>query len=80
LSALSGWAVEDGKLSKTFEFGSYLTGLDFARALGLEAEARDHHPDMLVTWRKVKVSLSTHSEDGITDRDVDLARFANDLV
>lgn len=76
---LDAWRVEDGQLSKQFEFGSYLDGLEFASALGQEAEKRDHHPDMTVTWRKVLVSLSTHSEGGITSKDVNLAKFADQL-
>jgi 4a-hydroxytetrahydrobiopterin dehydratase len=79
LGSLTGWSERDGAIHRTFEFDSYLDGLEFARALGQEAERRDHHPDMLITWRKVDVGLSTHSEGGITEKDVDLARFANSL-
>ena len=79
LSTLPGWEVVDGQLSKTYEFGSYLSGVDFAVELANEAESRDHHPDLLITWRKVKVSLSTHSEGGITEKDTGLASFAEGL-
>ena len=79
LGSLPGWSERDGAIHKTFEFESYMGGLEFARSLGEEAERRDHHPDLLVTWRKVDVGLSTHSEGGITEKDVDLARFANSL-
>ncbi|MEO7453342.1 MAG: 4a-hydroxytetrahydrobiopterin dehydratase [Fimbriimonadales bacterium] len=79
LAMLAGWEVEDGQITKTYEFGSYLSGVDFAVALANEAEDRDHHPDMTITWRKVKVSLSTHSEGGITEKDTELASFAEGL-
>ena len=79
LQGLPGWSAEEGQISKTFEFHSYLEGLDFAMALGQEAEKRDHHPDMTVTWRKVKVALSTHSEGGVTEKDTSLAEFAEGL-
>jgi 4a-hydroxytetrahydrobiopterin dehydratase len=71
--------LKDGQIVKTYEFGSYLAGIDFAVELANEAETRDHHPDLLVTWRKVKVSLSTHSEGGITEKDTSLASFAEGL-
>jgi len=74
LSELPGWKVVDGALSKQFDFGAYLTGLEFALKVGQEAERRDHHPDMLITWRKVTITLSTHSEGGITEKDTELAK------
>ena len=79
LNMLPGWEVQDGQITKTYEFGSYLAGVDFAVSLANEAEERDHHPDILITWRKVKVSLSTHSEGGITEKDTELASFAESL-
>jgi 4a-hydroxytetrahydrobiopterin dehydratase len=79
LALLPGWELKDGQIVKTYEFGSYLAGIDFAVELANEAETRDHHPDLLVTWRKVKVSLSTHSEGGITEKDTSLASFAEGL-
>jgi len=80
LEELPGWKVEDGMLTKQFEFGAYLSGLEFATTVGQEAERRDHHPDMLVTWRKVKVLLSTHSEGGITEKDTGLAKFIEESI
>jgi len=80
LQDLPGWKVEDEALTKQFEFGAYLTGLEFAMAVGQEAERRDHHPDMLVTWRKVKITLSTHSEGGITEKDTDLAKHIESRI
>lgn len=76
LQSLPGWSVENGELRKQFDFPLYLDGMDFAVALANEAERRDHHPDMTIGWRKVIVSVSTHSEGGITEKDADLAAFA----
>lgn len=73
LEQLPGWTVRDGGISKSFEFSSYPDGVLFASACAQLAEQRDHHPDMLLTWRKVCISLSTHSEGGITEKDVDMA-------
>ncbi len=80
LSKLSGWQVENGQITKTFEFQAYADGLLFASACGLLAERSDHHPDMMITWRKVKVSLSTHSENGISDKDFALAKQIDSLT
>ena len=79
IAILPGWKVEDDQLTKTYEFGTYLSGVDFAVELANEAESRDHHPDITITYKKVKVSLSTHSEGGITEKDTGLASFAEGL-
>lgn len=73
LTGLPGWGVKDGQLSKTYEFSDYARGLVFASACGHLAETRDHHPDLVITWCKVEVRLSTHSEGGITEKDTELA-------
>ena len=73
LTGFPGWLVIDGQLTKTFEFDTYLAGLEFGTDVGYAAEKMDHHPDLLITWRKVKVSVSTHSEGGITAKDFALA-------
>ena len=72
--------MENGRITKTYEFKTYAHGLLFASACGQLAEKRDHHPDLLMTWRKVKVSLSTHTAQGITEKDISLAREYDALV
>lgn len=73
---LSGWEVVDEGLEKVFGFGSYLEGIEFVRRLALEAEAMDHHPDLEVGWRRVRVRLTTHSVGGVTRLDGALAEAA----
>lgn len=70
----SGWHIAANELVRTFQFGSYLEGIEFVRQAGGAAEAMDHHPDMEVGWRKVTVRLSTHSAGGLTALDFDLAQ------
>lgn len=60
LSKLQGWQREGDMISKTYQLKSYTAGLAFASAVGTLAEALNHHPDMLITWKKVKVSFTTH--------------------
>ena len=69
LQVLPGWNLANGSISKEFNFQSYLAGLNFAYAVGKIAEEKDHHPDILVRWRKVKLTLSTHSIGGLSEND-----------
>jgi 4a-hydroxytetrahydrobiopterin dehydratase len=69
LRVLTGWALTDGSIEKEFHFSSYIAGLDFAYSVGKIAEEQDHHPDILVKWRRVKLTLSTHSVKGLSEND-----------
>jgi 4a-hydroxytetrahydrobiopterin dehydratase len=69
LRNLVGWIMTDGSIEKEFHFKSYLEGLDFAHSVGKIAEEQDHHPDILIRWRRVKVTLSTHSVKGLSEND-----------
>jgi 4a-hydroxytetrahydrobiopterin dehydratase len=74
LSVLPGWERDGDKIQKLFKLDSYLAGLAFASAVGVVAEGLDHHPDILIGWRKVTVSFSTHSAGNkITSLDLEAA-------
>lgn len=73
LKALPGWSAKDRCIVKDFRFGSYMDGIRFVEAVAIEAEAMDHHPDLLVRFADVTAFLFTHSVDGLTYRDFDLA-------
>jgi len=80
LSKLSGWAREGGTISKTFKLESYMAGLAFASAIGTVCEARNHHPDMFIGWRKVTVSFTTHDAGSqLTASDFDAAEAVDAL-
>lgn len=80
LAGLRGWDLVKGELTKTFEFDSYLSGIDFAVEVAKEAEALDHHPNLMVGYRRVTVSVSTHDAGGITAWDFELAARADKLA
>ena len=80
LATLEGWCVEGHELVKTFRFPSYLAGIDFVSRLGQAAEAMNHHPDLLVGWRRVTMRVTTHSTGGLTELDLALAREAERLA
>ncbi|PJZ55388.1 4a-hydroxytetrahydrobiopterin dehydratase [Leptospira barantonii] len=70
----SGWEVrfrdEVPFLSKTYSFNNYLSGVKFVDAIANIAEEMDHHPDILLVYRKVTVEIFTHSKKTITDLDL----------
>jgi 4a-hydroxytetrahydrobiopterin dehydratase len=75
LNELDGWEFENDMITKTYKFDSYVAGLAFATTAGTLAEARDHHPDMAIGWRKVTVSFTTHDAGSkVTQKDIDLAQ------
>jgi 4a-hydroxytetrahydrobiopterin dehydratase len=69
LRILEGWTMSNGTIEKEYHFRSYLDGLDFTYSVGKIAEEQDHHPDILVRWKRVKVTLSTHSVKGLSEND-----------
>ena len=73
LKDLPGWSFESGSIRKEFRFKSYLAGLDFAFSLGKIAELENHHPDLFIGWRRVKVILSTHAIKGLSQNDFVMA-------
>jgi 4a-hydroxytetrahydrobiopterin dehydratase len=73
LDELPGWAAGDGEISKEYRLATFKDAVSFVVRLSYEAESRNHHPDLEVHYNRVKVTLSTHSEGGVTGKDLDLA-------
>jgi len=76
LKVLRGWKLVDNSVEKEFQFKSYHDGLEFAYAVGRIAEQQDHHPDILIRWKMVKLTLSTHSVKGVSENDFIVAANA----
>ena len=74
LSALAGWEREGEAIRREFELDDFKGSVDFVNRLTPEAEAMNHHPDLEISWNKVTVTISTHSEGGLTENDFELAR------
>jgi 4a-hydroxytetrahydrobiopterin dehydratase len=75
LARLSDWSVDNNAITKSFKFKDFIEALSFVNAVGFEAEKMDHHPDILIYgWNNVKIILSTHSAQGITENDFNLAK------
>ena len=79
-SALKGWTRVDGALRRSVTFDSFLDGIAGVQRVAEAAERADHHPDIDIRWRTVTFALATHSEGGITDKDVELAREIDGLL
>jgi len=74
LVALAGWSRAGDVIEKTFERSSFPDAIAFVVQIGFLAEAADHHPDLDVRWRRVRVALTTHDSKGLTQNDIDLAQ------
>ena len=74
LSGLSGWGLEGKAIRKTYTFPDFKGSMAFVVRVALCAEAMDHHPDILVTYSRVVLTLSTHDAGGLTVKDFALAR------
>lgn len=77
--ALPGWTAGDGAISRTFTCATFPDAITFATRIAFDAEAADHHPDILISYTKVTVTWSTHSAGGVTKKDVAAAK-ATDAV
>jgi 4a-hydroxytetrahydrobiopterin dehydratase len=79
MKALNGWTLAGDAIKKQFTFKGFPEAVAFVNRLVPEAEAADHHPDILINYRRVTLMYSTHSEGGLTDKDFAGAAMA-DLV
>jgi 4a-hydroxytetrahydrobiopterin dehydratase len=69
LQRLPGWALAGGELEKTYTFGEFTASMAFVNQVAAIAEAANHHPDIRIAYSRVTLTLSTHSEGGITEKD-----------
>ena len=77
LSGLKDWSLEGRAIRKQFTFHDFPAAVAFVNRLVPEAEAADHHPDIVINYRKVTLLYSTHSEGGLTQKDFDGAAMAD---
>jgi len=75
-----GWAFEDNALARTFTFDSFPDAIAFVTRLAFDAEAADHHPDLAVSYKKVTVRWSTHSDGGVTEKDFAGVRHSDKIA
>jgi len=77
LKSVGGWRLAGNEISKQFTFRDFPEAVRFVDALVPEAEAADHHPDILISYRRVTLTYSTHSGGGLTEKDCAGAAMAD---
>ncbi len=80
LEGLPGWERSGDQIAKEYGFDGFPDAVAFVVRIAYEAEAANHHPDLDIRYNQVTVALSTHSEGGVTVKDVDLARTIEGLA
>lgn len=80
LATLDGWERDGDEIVKTFERASFPAAVAFVVQIGFAAEEANHHPDLDVRWRKVRVALTTHDAGGLTSLDMELAGRLDELA
>jgi 4a-hydroxytetrahydrobiopterin dehydratase len=74
------WKINaNGEIEKTFTSTGFQQSLLFVNAVGLLAESKNHHPDILIQWNKVRLTLITHDAGGLSEKDFELAKMVNSL-
>jgi 4a-hydroxytetrahydrobiopterin dehydratase len=80
VKALNGWTLDGDTIHKQFTFTDFPAAVAFINRLAPEAEAADHHPDILINYKRVTLTYSTHSEGGLTEKDFAGATVADRLA
>ena len=80
LARLPGWELDGAAIRRKYTFKGFPEAVAFIVRLGFDAEAADHHPDILVNYKRVTLTYSTHSAGGLTDKDFDGAARADELA
>ncbi len=76
-TGLQGWSLEGNQIRKQYTFDGFPEAVAFVTRLVSDAEAADHHPDVVINYRKVTLIYSTHSEGGLTEKDFEGAKMAD---
>ncbi len=79
LKGMEGWSHAGKALHKKFTFKSFMLAIGFVNRIAEVAEKAGHHPDITVNYNLVSISLSTHSEGGVTEKDFQLAKEIDGL-
>jgi 4a-hydroxytetrahydrobiopterin dehydratase len=80
MKSLHGWTLQGDEIVKQYTFKDFPEAIAFVDRLAPEAQAADHHPDILINYKRVTLTYSTHSEGGLTDKDFAGAAAADRLA
>jgi 4a-hydroxytetrahydrobiopterin dehydratase len=77
MKTLTGWSLQGDEIRKQYTFKNFPAAIAFVNRVAPGAEAADHHPDILINYKRVTLTYSTHSEGGLTDKDFAGAAMAD---
>ena len=81
LKKIPDWSFKKNQIGTEFHFKDFTEALDFVNKVGSVAEEMNHHPDILLhSWNRVNITVSTHDEGGVTEKDFILAKMINEFV
>ena len=80
LKELEGWSGDTACISKSYTFEAFMDGIAFVNRVAEIAEEKNHHPDIDIRWTTVKTMLSTHSEGGVTHKDIELTKAIDEAA
>lgn len=80
LSGLTGWSREGDAIKRTFDRDDFVGSVRFVESVVGPAEEMNHHPDLAISWSQVTVTITTHSEGGLTAADFELAGRIDELA
>jgi 4a-hydroxytetrahydrobiopterin dehydratase len=82
IEKLNGWNLEGNMriLTKEFIFEDFAAAMRFVNEIAAIAEEQEHHPDIMIAYKRVRLSLTTHDENGLTNKDFELAEAIDEIA
>jgi 4a-hydroxytetrahydrobiopterin dehydratase len=80
LQNLPGWARTGSTIERVFQFDDFVKAMKFVNKIADAAEAANHHPDILINYNKVTLTLVSHDSGGVTQRDIQMAGTINEIA
>jgi 4a-hydroxytetrahydrobiopterin dehydratase len=80
LRLLPGWVSLGNSIERVFQFSNFAQAMEFVNQIAAAAEAANHHPDILINYNKVTLTLVSHDSGGVTQRDIRMAGKINELA
>jgi 4a-hydroxytetrahydrobiopterin dehydratase len=77
MKSLTGWTLDGDAIRKQYTFADFPQAIAFVNRIAPDAERADHHPDILINYKRVTLTYSTHDEGGLTERDFAGAAMAD---
>tara|TARA_B100001109_G_C18692136_1_gene393854 strand:- start:297 stop:596 length:300 start_codon:yes stop_codon:yes gene_type:complete len=80
LSNISGWVFEDNKIKRVIQFDTYMASIDVVNAIAKKAEQVNHHPEIIVSYCKILIELTSHDLGGVTTDCFEMATYINSIT